>query len=175
MAFASWVPFTPIQMYLSCMPVLQYNCTDLWNFTWKRRVNLLFSALVLKPAHGITLLTTYSGFCSLKLTTQRSSWLLQNSSHLFFQEICEVCGRLPKSRHIGLTFYLHLWLAAPLFVQLRYSSRYKPWWVLESIDTGISLARKELNKLDPSWLCVSWWDQETHHWFFFFFFTKDWI
>lgn len=65
------------------------------------RVNHLFSALLLKPADGITLLFTT---CAPELTTESSSWLLQNNSHLFFQEIRKAWGRLPKPRGAGLVF-----------------------------------------------------------------------
>lgn len=160
MAFSSWVPvcpFIPIHVYLPCIACQFCSITVLIYgiFTWKRRVNHLFSALVLKPACDITLLlTTCSGSCLLELTTKRSSWLLQNTSHLFFQEICKACGGLPKPRGAGLTFTC-VCILLLLFVQLRYSSsvqamldvRVNRYWY-------ISLARKEFNKLDPSWLCV---------------------
>ena len=143
MAFDSWVPvyfFNPIHVYLPCIACQFCSITVLIYgiLTWKRRVNHLFSALVLKPAHGITLLlTTCSGSCSLELTTKRSSWLLQNNSHLFFQEIGTVCGRLPKPRGAGLTF---TWVCGLLLLFLYSSDTHlqcKLCWMLGSIDTGI--------------------------------------
>lgn len=183
MAFNSWVPvcpFIPIHVYLPCIACQFYSITVLIYgiFTWKRRVNNLFSALVLKPACDITLLLiTCSGSCSLELTTKRSSWLLQNTSHLFFQEICKVCGGLPKPRGAGLTF---TWVCILLLlflcssdtslhsVQAVLDVRVNRYWY-------ISLARKEFNKPDPSLaLCVLMKPGDPLLWviLFFFFFNK---
>lgn len=182
MAFNSWVPvcpFIPIHVYLPCIACQFYSITVLIYgiFTWKRRVNHLFSALVLKPACDITLLLiTCSGSCSLELTTKRSSWLLQNTSHLFFQEIRKACGGLPKPRGAGLTF---TWVCILLLLFLCSSDtslQCKLCWMLGSIDTGIyHWPGRSLTNRIPPWLCVFWWNQETHYceWFYFiFFFNK---
>lgn len=162
--------FIPIHVYLPCTACQCCSITvpNYGTFTW--RVNYLYSTLVLK-ACGITislLLTTCFVPCLIKLTTKRSSWLLQNNSHLFFQEIRKACGRLPKPRSA-----VEVVACCSSLYGLDTSLERKLCWMLGSIDTGMNhWPRRSLNKLDSSWLCAFWWNRETRHceWFLF---TKE--